>query len=1466
MSTPLVTGLDTRYPSAASVTGKLNAPTPIGTTEPNILALDDTAGNKTVVYAGYGVSFFSNILNRVSYLESNAYENVMDVPYANIYDFVSNGAATTNINPGDAVRTTDGAINALKIGGSKIVVADYIEIRTPDATITNINMAITNQGTAIGNLETRATALENMSFSQTPTSTQITLNYGSDSVILGSATVTNAGLLSAADKTAIGNMVRFDAQSLTAPQQSQVKNNLGLATVLVYDAQSLTAGQQNQVKTNLGITGTNLGNTTAASTVTVTSSTGTSTTLAAATASIAGVMTAADKSKLDGLPSSIPATNLGNTTAASTVTITSSTGTSTTLAAATASIAGVMTAADKSKLDGLPSSIPATNLGNTQTTTSVTVTSSTGSSTTIAGASGSIAGVMSSADKTKLDGLPSSIPATNLGSSATTTNVTVTSSTGSSTTLPVASAAQAGVITKANYDTLATVAATSSSGQYFRGDKTWATLDKSAVGLSNVDNTSDLLKPISNAVEHDFASLAGSGAYYAQSLSINADPTKFDVGAVSGWITTQGANPTRVDVHFAGRTAITVTNLATSDITYVALDQNGNIVQQTTPFTEPSRRQYIVLGILGHATRTAISSANLVPSLINGLNTRFEMLNDVLGVVNVSGNVISAVAGTLQLARSTGRMWNISSNYSIDPNSPDFRVQAALSPQTGSRLKRDAVVTTSVTTLDPNQYDLNGTLTAVPSNRYSIQRIYVSPRGEAAFVYGQNIYTSMANALAAIDTEAYVENPILSGIATIRAFVIVRGGTTNLATAADATIVAANKFGASGGGGAAAGGTGSTNLSVANILSTTLDIVSDTGTDATVPSATLSTAGLMSAADKTKLDGLPSSIPATNLGSSATTTAVTVTSSTGTSTTLPVASTTQAGVITKANFDTLATVAAASNSGQYFRGDKTWATLDKSVVGLSNVDNTSDAAKPISLAASYKLSDAASSGVLYCGPITISGADTVNIGQVKAQFNYHDGLTPHTTECSYAGGTNVYVGGFITSYPYSVLVMYDDATIGVEPPTFFNYQADKQYTVALAVLWHTQNTTLQGITVRPEVAYDSGVRINTMSYGIGFAKARGLTVYKGNTGLTFGVEAGAIWCPAAGAPTIAGTPNDIISFVGLTPGSSYYQEHTIAATSIVPDRAWNGATLVNPIVGFTIQEIYLTFDGKIAVYWGKDATGATNSVYTTMAAAESAIATAANVNRVGSNALGLRLAYLIIHSSATDWTDAQKYRFIQCDKFGAPFAFVPTPVAANVTLGYTGNQTDFNLNVGTQSLLFPQASTYNAGMLTSTDYDYFMAAAVNYNGLFGSLPYNANVFFNGNGSFTGIPNAALTDATTTGKALLSATNADAAALLISQAPLTVNNQVGTTYTTVASDAGKVVTFANASPITVTLSNLPAGTSGIFEQFGAGQVTFVSGTLTLRHVANLTKTAGIYSRIFWRVTTSGTDIILSGDMS
>ena len=79
--------------------------------------------------------------------------------------------------------------------------------------------------------------------------------------------------------------------------------------------------------------------------------------------------------------------------------------------------------------------------------------------------------------------------------------------------------------------------------------------------------------------------------------------------------------------------------------------------------------------------------------------------------------------------------------------------------------------------------------------------------------------------------------------------------------------------------------------------------------------ATPSAAGFMSAQDKAKLDALSSDVTGLDAALSGKEPAI-----------------------------------SAGTTAQYWRGDKTWQTLNKSAVGLGNVDNTSDADKPVSTA------------------------------------------------------------------------------------------------------------------------------------------------------------------------------------------------------------------------------------------------------------------------------------------------------------------------------------------------------------------------------------------------------------------------------------------------------------------------------------------------------------------------------------
>lgn len=124
-----------------------------------------------------------------------------------------------------------------------------------------------------------------------------------------------------------------------------------------------------------------------------------------------GLMTAADKVKLNGIATGAQVnvgTNLGTNYFSNNLSITSSTGTNTTIARATTTEAGVMAAPDKVKLDGIAAGAQvnvATNLSVTYTNVATTVASSTGTNAVITAASSTESGVMTSADKIKLDGV-----------------------------------------------------------------------------------------------------------------------------------------------------------------------------------------------------------------------------------------------------------------------------------------------------------------------------------------------------------------------------------------------------------------------------------------------------------------------------------------------------------------------------------------------------------------------------------------------------------------------------------------------------------------------------------------------------------------------------------------------------------------------------------------------------------------------------------------------------------------------------------------------------------------------------------------------------------------------------------------------------------------------------------------------------------------------------------------------------
>lgn len=91
------------------------------------------------------------------------------------------------------------------------------------------------------------------------------------------------------------------------------------------------------------------------------------------------------------------------------------------------------------------------------------------------------------------------------------------------------------------------------------------------------------------------------------------------------------------------------------------------------------------------------------------------------------------------------------------------------------------------------------------------------------------------------------------------------------------------------------------------------------------------------------------------------------------------------GYLTSANWTTFNNKEPSISTGttaQYWRGDKSWQTLDKAAVGLANVDNTSDANKPVSSATNTALSGKQATLVSGTNIKTVNGQTLLGAGDV----------------------------------------------------------------------------------------------------------------------------------------------------------------------------------------------------------------------------------------------------------------------------------------------------------------------------------------------------------------------------------------------------------------------------------------------------------------------------------------------------
>jgi hypothetical protein len=224
-------------------------------------------------------------------------------------------------------------------------------------------------------------------------------------------------------------------------------------------------------------------------------------------------------------------------------------------------------------------------------------------------------------------------------------------------------------------------------------------------------------------------------------------------------------------VSFTGGT-FSATYRTTDTGTWIYLTSGGTISQQPTPLTEQQRRQNIFLGKLGHADKATLINAFSQPDFV--LNP-LSQLRDMFTPINlINGGVIPSPNGVnLSFNTSAQYLYGLGINFANNTLNPDALYVSGTAPCTFQYRTQTGGTASNTTLINPTVYDVGGVVTSISGTKATNQRIYLVQNGVFRVQYGQTVYSTLAQAVAGIATEQFIEfinfetNAILIGVLSV---------------------------------------------------------------------------------------------------------------------------------------------------------------------------------------------------------------------------------------------------------------------------------------------------------------------------------------------------------------------------------------------------------------------------------------------------------------------------------------------------------------------------------------------------------------------------------------------------------------------------------------------------------------------------------------------------------------------------
>lgn len=322
-------------------------------------------------------------------------------------------------------------------------------------------------------------------------------------------------------------------------------------------------------------------------------------------------------------------------------------------------------------------------------------------------------------------------------------------------------------------------------------------------------NTSLLIANNATSASWQIPPFASTGLVRGGIMTVNGtNPAAFDISAGVGVIadyTTNPASPTVTTVVIPAQTVVITGTPATRNQNWWAIDASGTVVAFPSNLNATQSRSFIRLGFTGSTVGTGviigIASSPIIAS--QGVQSVYDLMTS-LGTFSISGNTLSPVGTTLGLQKSVGTCFAGSSNYGFDITNPNIVTNPAENlVSLRYATQSPSASTVPVTLVDPLNYDVGGTITAIAggANTSTVQRVFMFASGtsgaQIVIQYGQTLYTSLANAVAAAGKNpGYIISPSLIGTTALLGWICMTKTCTNLADVNNAAIILAPKFAA----------------------------------------------------------------------------------------------------------------------------------------------------------------------------------------------------------------------------------------------------------------------------------------------------------------------------------------------------------------------------------------------------------------------------------------------------------------------------------------------------------------------------------------------------------------------------------------------------------------------------------------------------------------------------------------------